>query len=807
MKQSDALLREIEALRARLSRMSRASLQINDSLDFDAVLQSVLDSACSLTGARCGVLTLLDETGQAGNLLSSGITPDEAQRLWDLPDGIRLFAYLGDIPEPLRLHDLIGHIRSMGLPEPALPAGVSSPFSFLAAPIRHRGERVGNFFLAVTEPGREFTAEDEETLVMFASQAALVIANARRYRDEQRARNNLETLISTAPVGVAVLDAKAGRLLSFNREAERIVSSLQMPGRPLEQLLELVTFRRADGREIALEEFPLAQALRSGETVRFEEIVLQVPDGRSVKALINATPIFTAEGEVESFVVTLQDMTPLEEQERLRAEFMGMVSHELGIPLTSIKGSAATLLDEEAALDPAEMRQFFRIISNQADRMRSLIGDLLDMARIETGTLSVAPEPSATTALIDEARIIFVSTGHRHSIRIDVAPDLPQVMADRRRIVQVLSNLLANAARHSSEGSTIRVNAAQEQFHVAVSVEDEGKGIPAERLPLLFRKYARIDGEEEREDLAGSGLGLAICRGIVEGHGGRIWAESDGLGQGARFIFTIPVAAREDIGGAAEPLSPTAGTGKAAEDRARILVVDDDPHELRYIRDALARSGYEAVVTGDPEDVDRLIEEEKPRLVLLDMVLPGFDGVDLMTSILKKADLPVIFLSAYGQENVIAKAFDMGAADYVVKPFAPTELAARIRAALRRHAGGGLFVKSEAYTVGDLAINYAERSVSVAGRPVVLTATEYALLFELSTNAGVVVTHDQLLRRVWGEGHSGDVGLVRTIVRRLRLKLGDDTGNPEYIFTKPRVGYHMPKEERPEPVRNAAGAG
>ncbi|MDE0464627.1 MAG: ATP-binding protein [Caldilineaceae bacterium] len=797
MKQPDALIRECEALRERLTRLSRASLQINESLDFDAVLQSVLDSACSLTGARGGVLTLLDETGQPEDFLSSGVAPEEAQRLWELPDGMKLFEYLGGIPEPLRLHDLIGHIRSIGLPEPQLPAVVSSPASFLAAPILHGGKRVGNIFLGATGADREFTSEDEETLVMFACQAALVIANARRYREERRARNNLETLINTSPVGVVVLDAKAGVPLSVNREAKRIVSSLQTPGRSLEQLVELITFRRADGREIALEEFPLAQALRSGETVRFEEIVLQVPDGRSVKALINATPIFTAEGEVESFVVTLQDMTPLEEQERLRAEFMGMVSHELGIPLTSIKGSAATLLDEEAALDPAEMRQFFRIISNQADRMRSLIGDLLDMARIETGTLSVAPEPSATTALIDEARIIFVSTGHRHSIRIDVAPDLPQVMADRRRIVQVLSNLLANAARHSSEGSTIRVNAAQEQFHVAVSVEDEGKGIPAERLPLLFRKYARIDGEEEREDLAGSGLGLAICRGIVEGHGGRIWAESDGLGQGARFTFTVPIVERDGGGSAVEAAQSAAGTGMAARERPRILAVDDDPHALRFVRDSLAKSGYEPIVTGEPEDVERLIEERGPHLVLLDMMLPGTDGIQLMKRIQEKADLPVIFLSAYGQESLIAQAFDMGAVDYVAKPFSTTELAARIRGALRRLSGAGPFMQHGTFLLGDLTINYAERRVSVAGQTVVLTATEYAVLVALSTNAGLVLTHDQLLRRVWGEGHSGDPRAVRTVVRRVRKKLGDDARNPEYILTEPRVGYRMERGRSP----------
>ncbi len=800
MKQPDILKRENEALRDRLSRLSKASLQINESLDFDAVLQSVLDSSCSLTGARCGVLTLLDETGQAADFLSSGMTPEEAQRLWDLPNAMTLFAYLGAIPEPLRIQDLIGQIRSMGLPEPELPAVVTSPVSFLAAPIQHGGERVGNIFLAVTGADREFTSEDEETLVMFACQAALVIANARRYRDEQRARDNLETLINTSPVGVVVFDARLGVPLSLNKEARRIVSHLKMPGRSLEELLEVITFRRADGREISLDEIPLARMLSIGETVRLEEIVLQVPDGRSVTTLINATPIFSDEDEIDSVVVTMQDMTPLEEIERLRAEFMGMVSHELRTPLTSIKGSATTLLEEASSLDSAEMRQFHRIISKQADHMRSLISDLLDMARIETGTLSVSPESSDTAALVDEARIMFVSTGYRHSIQIDVAPDLPRVMADRRRFVQVLSNLLANAARHSDEQSTIRVSAMQEQFQMVVSVADEGKGIPAERLPQLFRKFSRIDSEDQQEDLAGAGLGLAICRGIVEAHGGRIWAESDGLGQGARFIFTVPVVEREDVGGAAEPVPLGAGTGKAEKGRTRILVVDDDPHALRYIRDALAKSGYEPIVTGEPEEVDRLIEEKGPRLVLLDMMLPGIDGVELMKSILKRSGLPVIFLSAYGQERVIAKAFDMGATDYVVKPFAPTELAARIRAALRRHAGAGMFMQAEVYQLGNLAINYAERNVSVAGRPVVLTATEYSLLFELSTNAGLVMTHSQLLRRVWGEGHSGDAGLVRTVVKRLRHKLGDNAHNPEYIFTEPRVGYRMKRAERAEPA-------
>ena len=122
---------------------------------------------------------------------------------------------------------------------------------------------------------------------------------------------------------------------------------------------------------------------------------------------------------MESVVVTMQDMTPLEEMERLRAEFLGMVSHELRVPLTSIKGSATTLLDEASMLDPAEMREFHRVISDQADRMRSLVSDMLDVARIETGTLAVSPEPSDVAALVDEARMLFVSTGRANNINFE----------------------------------------------------------------------------------------------------------------------------------------------------------------------------------------------------------------------------------------------------------------------------------------------------------------------------------------------------------------------------------------------------
>ena len=672
---------------------------------------------------------------------------------------------------------------------------VSTPLPFLAAPVRHRGEGVGAIY--VGEKDVEFTPEDEETLVMFASQAALVIANARRHREEPRARAGLETLVNTAPVGVLVFDAKTGGVTSVNREARRIVSGLHMPGGSAEQLLDMLTFRRADGREVSLQEFPLAQALSTGETVRAEEIVLQAPGGGSVTTLVNATPIRSEEGEVVSVVVTLQDMTPLEDLERLRAEFLGMVSHELRTPLSAIKGSAATLTEAASDLDPAEMLQFFRIIGEQADHMRDLIGDLLDVARIETGGLSVAPAPVDVATLVDEARSRFQSGGGRSNLRIDLSPRLPLVMADGRRIVQVLNNLLSNAAWNSHEASAIGVSAVREGYHVAVSVADEGRGIAAERLPHLFRKFSRLQGEDRGRDIVGSGLGLAICRGIVEAHGGRIRAESDGLGLGSRFTFTVPVAQDAGIGAA----NLAVRSRRSERERERVLCVDDDPQTLRYVRDALTNAGYAPTVTGDAEEALSLVKANDPYLVLLDLMLPGTDGIELMQQIRETADVLVIFLSAYGQEETIARAFENGADDYVVKPFSPMELVARIRAALRKREAPEWAEPSEPFVLGELTIDYAGRRVTVAGRPVQMTAIEYGLLFELSVNAGRVLTYDRLLRRVWGLRRSGDSRRVRTAAKQLRRKLGDNANNPTYILNEPRVGYRMAEGEGETPGR------
>ena len=474
----------------------------------------------------------------------------------------------------------------------------------------------------------------------------------------------------------------------------------------------------------------------------------------------------------------------------IRSEFLGMVSHELRTPLTTIKGSTATVLSDSSTFDPAETRQFFRIIDEQADLLRELISNLLDLTQIEAGALSVDPEPTDVVFLVAEARNAFMRGGARNDIEMNLAPGLPRVEADRPRIAQVLNNLLSNAAKYSSESSTIRVTALERDGHVEISVIDEGRGVSADQMEYMFRPYSRVDGQDGERRVSGAGLGLAICKGIVEAHGGRIWAESEGEGRGSRFTFTIP-ASEQAVSVAAD--SAFGVRGASPDDPATILAIDDDPQILRYVRNTLTEAGYTWMGTGDPDELVYLLEMRQPDLVLLDLILPGVSGFDVMKRIRQVSTVPVIFLSAHDAEEHVVQALRMGADDYIVKPFSPNELVARIQASLRKRAVFDPAEVHKPYRLGELTIDYMERGVTVSDTPVHLTATEYKLLFELSVNSGRVLTHDQILQRVWGPEYSGDAQLVRTMVKKIRRKLGEEGSAPKYIMTQPRVGYMMAK--------------
>ena len=748
---------------ARDATFTAAFLRIGASLDLDTVLREVVESTRALTGATYGVIVTLDEAGGPRDFVTSGLTEAEHRAVETWPDRLRLFRHLSSLGGPLRLPDLDTCAHALGSAPFPVPRG-----AFQATPMRHRGEPAGGFFLGGKDGG--FTDADEAMLVLFAQQAASALANARAHREEQRARADLEALVETCPVGVLVLDAATGAPLSLNREARRILAGLALEGRSPEWLREAPVCRRGDGRELRLSD------LGNAEVVRAEEVEISAPGGRSVRALIDATPIRSAGDAVERVVVTLQDLAPFEALERSRAEFLELVSHELRAPLAAIRGSASTALEDPREADRDELRQYLRIVEEQAGRMSGLIGDLLDAGRIGAGTLSVDPAPAALAAIVERARTAFAGSGGRHAVTVE-APEGLRVMADARRVVQVLANLFDNAARHSVETAPIRVSAVRDGAEVAVSVTDGGEGIAPERLPHLFRRHAGTHGR------GGSGLGLVICKGLVEAHGGRIRAESAGVARGTTVTFTLPAADEED-----SALPARIGRRR---DRTPVLVVDDDPLALRQVRDALAAAGYAPATTAEPENIPRLLETKRPALVVLDLVLPGADGIELMRTLPGLADLPVIFISAYGEGDTVARALEAGAADYIVKPFSPAELAARVALALRQHS------PPAPYRVGELALDRSKRRVTLAGRALRLTATEYRLLHALILDAGGVATYETLIRRVWGDKDGGNVAALRSAVAKLRRKLGDDARKPRYVIGVRGLGYRMPEPGGP----------
>ncbi|HWG74519.1 MAG TPA: response regulator transcription factor [Acidimicrobiales bacterium] len=225
----------------------------------------------------------------------------------------------------------------------------------------------------------------------------------------------------------------------------------------------------------------------------------------------------------------------------------------------------------------------------------------------------------------------------------------------------------------------------------------------------------------------------------------------------------------------------------------RVLVVEDDPNIVDLIRANLAVRGFDTVVSSDGSRALQLLETEDPDIVLLDLMLPEADGFELCRHIRERSAVGVIVVSARGGERDKVTALNAGADDYMTKPFSIEELLARISATLRRTRPAASPEPASPLLVANLAIDLASQQVTREGSPVHLTPTEFALLRELATNQGKLLTHAHLLRRVWGPGYETETEYVRVYVRRLRAKLEVEGGSP-LILTQARAGYRMVSE-------------
>ena len=226
-----------------------------------------------------------------------------------------------------------------------------------------------------------------------------------------------------------------------------------------------------------------------------------------------------------------------------------------------------------------------------------------------------------------------------------------------------------------------------------------------------------------------------------------------------------------------------------------VAVVDDDPRISRLVKSQLEKDGYRVVTAADGPGAINLVESADPDLLLLDVMLPGMDGCEVLRRIREFSALPVIMVTAKGEEADIVRGLETGADDYLTKPFNEKELIARVHAVLRRAHFGPEDRRAAVFENGRLAIDYAQHVVKMDDEEILLTPTEYRLLACLAQSVGRTLLQEDILLKVWGAGYEGEAHLLRVNVARLRGKLGEDANGPRYVVTRPGVGYMMPQGE------------
>lgn len=515
---------------------------------------------------------------------------------------------------------------------------------------------------------------------------------------------------------------------------------------------------------------------------------------------VQSFPIHAQPGHLLGRGLLLDDITLERSATQTRIETLAMAAHGLKTPLAIIKGSATTLLSNAMRWDSAMQREMLQMIDTQTDRLHEILNTLLDVWRLDAGALNLrlseASLPDLLHLLVERWR--RNAPGHR--ILCEVPEALPSLLCDPARLEQTFQHLLHNAVSYSPNGGTIRLLVECHENELRLSLSDQGRGLAPEHLERIFERFYRVVDN----DIPGSGLGLAMARATIEAHGGRIWADSAGLGTGTTIYCVLPLMppnttqsiASWQINNSLPVTQIPAASSRAVHyhQRARIAVVEGDPRIARYLRANLEEQHYRVQALHAGTQFLRQFDLEEPDLVMLATKLPDMQGIELLQRLREFSHVPVVMLCEEDDEDARVRLLDLGADDLVSKPFGIKELLARLRVLLRRQgARGEDRPTTSIFTSGDLVLDYAQHQVSVEGRPVQLSRTEYKLLSTLAQNAGRVLTHELLLERVWGAEYNREVDFIWVYISRLRRKIEPDSRHPRYILTVPDVGYKLAK--------------
>ena len=366
----------------------------------------------------------------------------------------------------------------------------------------------------------------------------------------------------------------------------------------------------------------------------------------------------------------------LKKADRLKSEFLANMSHELRTPLNAIIGFAAILRDGICGnLNEDQMASVIDIYES-GDHLLQMINDILDLSKVEAGKMELQLEKFSLAGSMNDVKSIVQDIANKKKLNLQIAvpEDLPDVYADQVKFKQIMYNLLSNAVKFTPEKGSITIDASFDGDEFLISVTDTGIGIDPEDHEEIFDEFKQLDSSISRQ-YDGTGLGLALTKRLVELHSGRIWIESEGLGKGSKFSFTLPFwkPGAETRRSILEKIPAAVRESNRAMGKT-ILVVEDNPQAAQLLCIYLAEAGYKTVVATDGEEAVKMAREVKPFAITLDIMLPKKDGWQVMQelkSFQNTGDIPVIIISVVDDQNF---GFNMGALGYLVKPIDKDQL-------------------------------------------------------------------------------------------------------------------------------------
>jgi signal transduction histidine kinase/ActR/RegA family two-component response regulator len=388
------------------------------------------------------------------------------------------------------------------------------------------------------------------------------------------------------------------------------------------------------------------------------------------------------DGQVVGTLTLVEDVTErvafetgLRDADRRKNEFLAMLAHELRNPLAPIQNAIQFLRMKGPSDQDLEWAR--DVIERQVQQMTRLVNDLLDASRITTGKISLTMEPVVLTRIIDGALEVSrpVIDSHRHALSVSLPPKAVWLKGDSTRLVQVLSNLLNNAAKYTPPGGSVALTAVHEGAEVVIGVRDSGMGIPGEMLPHIFDLFTQVNRSLDRSE-GGLGIGLTLVRSLVDMHGGSVHASSEGSGRGSVFLVRLPVLAPPEAKSA--QAEPRPGSDASAVSR-RILVVDDNADSARTLALLLKKAGNTVAVAFTGTEAIERIAADRPEIVFLDIGLPGMSGLEVAQRVRGDEKLNSCFLvalSGYGQDEDREKSTAAGFDCHLVKPVNLQELTA-----------------------------------------------------------------------------------------------------------------------------------